>query len=127
MTAIEFYPFLYSLSCLDMPEPRVPKRRGRALEIAAYAFDQLASNVLPKPESWKPRSQKIQFNLLKLLVPGRGFEPLTNGLQNRCSTTELTRLYWGFSLSLPEFASGLLAKIPLFVLNLFANPRMSLP
>jgi hypothetical protein len=27
-----------------------------------------------------------------LLVPGRGFEPLTNGLQNRCSTTELTRL-----------------------------------
>ena len=28
---------------------------------------------------------------LSLLVPGRGFEPLTNGLQNRCSTAELTR------------------------------------
>src|SRR5262249_40562541 len=26
-----------------------------------------------------------------LLVPGAGFEPATNGLQNRCSTTELTR------------------------------------
>jgi hypothetical protein len=25
------------------------------------------------------------------LVPGDGFEPPTNGLQNRCSTTELTR------------------------------------
>jgi hypothetical protein len=25
------------------------------------------------------------------LVPGAGFEPATNGLQNRCSTTELTR------------------------------------
>jgi hypothetical protein len=24
-------------------------------------------------------------------VPGEGFEPPTNGLQNRCSTTELTR------------------------------------
>jgi hypothetical protein len=24
-------------------------------------------------------------------VPGDGFEPPTNGLQNRCSTTELTR------------------------------------
>ena len=29
---------------------------------------------------------------LFLLVPGDGFEPPTNGLQNRCSTTELTRL-----------------------------------
>src|SRR5262249_18928119 len=27
----------------------------------------------------------------KFLVPGAGFEPATNGLQNRCSTTELTR------------------------------------
>jgi hypothetical protein len=107
MTAIEFYPFLYSLSCLDMPEPRVPKRRGRALEIAAYAFDQLASNVLPKPESWKPRSQKIQFKLLKLLVPGRGFEPLTNGLQNRCSTTELTRQIKGLIPLASRFATGL--------------------
>ena len=25
------------------------------------------------------------------VVPDRGFEPLTNGLQNRCSTTELSR------------------------------------
>jgi hypothetical protein len=25
-------------------------------------------------------------------VPGEGFEPPTNGLQNRCSTPELTRL-----------------------------------
>ena len=60
-------------------------------------------------------------------VPGERFELPTNGLQNRCSTTELTRLYWGFSLSLPEFASALLAKIPLFVLSLFANPRTWLP
>jgi hypothetical protein len=29
---------------------------------------------------------------LILLVPGAGFEPATNGLQNRCSTAELTRL-----------------------------------
>jgi hypothetical protein len=26
------------------------------------------------------------------LVPGEGLEPPTNGLQNRCSTAELTRL-----------------------------------
>ena len=31
--------------------------------------------------------------LLILLVPGAGFEPATNGLQNRCSTAELTRPY----------------------------------
>jgi hypothetical protein len=29
---------------------------------------------------------------LILLVPGEGIEPPTNGLQNRCSTAELTRL-----------------------------------
>jgi hypothetical protein len=27
-------------------------------------------------------------------VPGAGFEPATNGLQNRCSTTELTRHFF---------------------------------
>jgi hypothetical protein len=32
-----------------------------------------------------------QTKSLILLVPGAGFEPATNGLQNRCSTTELTR------------------------------------
>src|SRR6266487_4194227 len=30
------------------------------------------------------------------LVPGEGFEPPTNGLQNRCSTPELTRLPLGY-------------------------------
>jgi hypothetical protein len=29
-------------------------------------------------------------------VPGEGIEPPTNGLQNRCSTAELARLYWVF-------------------------------
>jgi hypothetical protein len=29
--------------------------------------------------------------VLILLVPGEGIEPPTNGLQNRCSTAELTR------------------------------------
>ena len=30
------------------------------------------------------------------LVPGEGLEPPTNGLQNRCSTAELTRLRRAF-------------------------------
>jgi hypothetical protein len=34
-------------------------------------------------------------------VPGAGFEPATNGLQNRCSTTELTRQIKGLA-DLPE-------------------------
>ena len=33
----------------------------------------------------------VAVNLLKLLVPGEGIEPPTFGLQNRCSTAELTR------------------------------------
>ena len=35
----------------------------------------------------------MQFNLKKKqMVPGEGFEPPTFGLQNRCTTTVLTRL-----------------------------------
>jgi hypothetical protein len=52
----------------------------------------------------------ISVKCLILLVPGRGFEPLTNGLQNRCSTAELTRLYWVFRGSLATLASGKLAE-----------------
>src|SRR5205085_12493074 len=37
------------------------------------------------------------FALLSFeLVPGEGLEPPTNGLQNRCSTAELTRRLGGF-------------------------------
>ncbi len=35
---------------------------------------------------------------LILLVPGEGIEPPTNGLQNRCSTAELTRQDAGIKL-----------------------------
>ena len=48
------------------------------------------------------------YNLLLLLinlVPGEGIEPPTNGLQNRCSTAELTRqvggVFRGFRYELP--------------------------
>jgi hypothetical protein len=34
--------------------------------------------------------QDIDFICVRL-VPGEGIEPPTNGLQNRCSTAELTR------------------------------------
>jgi hypothetical protein len=41
-----------------------------------------------------------QGRTLILLVPGEGFEPPTNGLQNRCSTPELTRLtYWFYGIN----------------------------
>ena len=50
-----------------------------------------ASHTLPSGDFWEACWLKIQLKALILLVPGRGFEPLANGLQNRCSTTELTR------------------------------------
>src|SRR3981189_705817 len=38
----------------------------------------------------------FSLNLLNLLVPAEGFEPPTYGLQNRCTTTVLSRLWsWG--------------------------------
>ena len=46
-----------------------------------------SSHSLPSRFTGKMTIQKT----LEFPVPGDGFEPPTNGLQNRCSTTELTR------------------------------------
>jgi hypothetical protein len=49
-------------------------------------------NRLPKfPFVEKLSYRKGILALFTSLVPDEGFEPTTNGLQNRCSTTELTR------------------------------------
>jgi hypothetical protein len=68
------------------------------------------SQLLPEDDFWEAIMSRIDRKRLISLVPGRGFEPLTNGLQNRCSTAELTRLYWVFRASLATLASGLLAE-----------------
>ena len=44
-------------------------------------------------------------NLKDTMVPGEGFEPPTFGLQNRCTTTVLTRRYQGFRLVLASSLS----------------------
>jgi hypothetical protein len=48
---------------------------------------------IPFPGSYpgKGMGRQTSAKYLILLVPGEGFEPPTNGLQNRCSTAELTR------------------------------------
>ena len=42
------------------------------------------------------RNPCVRYGPRSTLVPGEGFEPPTNGLQNRCSTPELTRLPLGY-------------------------------
>jgi hypothetical protein len=50
-----------------------------------------SSHTVPKSDFWEDwRSQKCKKCLI-LLVPGERIELPTNGLQNRCSTAELTR------------------------------------
>jgi hypothetical protein len=51
---------------------------------------------------------------IDFLVPGEGIEPPTNGLQNRCSTAELTRhrpvtttLFHFHKRTISEIATGL--------------------
>src|ERR1700740_66190 len=46
---------------------------------------------LPNVDFWEDFLFGSLAKILILLVPGEGLEPPTNGLQNRCSTTELTR------------------------------------
>jgi hypothetical protein len=50
-----------------------------------------SSSVLPRGIFWEDGAKKMWAKSLILPVPGKGFEPLTFGLQNRCSTAELTR------------------------------------
>jgi hypothetical protein len=44
----------------------------------------------------EPQQSVAAAKLLIWLVPAAGFEPATNGLQNRCSTPELSRHATGF-------------------------------
>src|ERR1700740_3785711 len=46
---------------------------------------------LPNVDFWEDFLFGSLAKILILLVPGEGLEPPTNGLQNRCSTAELTR------------------------------------
>jgi hypothetical protein len=48
--------------------------------------------TLPRADLRVGVASKLVSKLLISLVPGERFELPTNGLQNRCSTTELTRL-----------------------------------
>jgi hypothetical protein len=50
-----------------------------------------SSHGLPSQDFWEDFCPPTTHKLLILLVPGEGLEPPTNGLQNRCSTAELTR------------------------------------
>ena len=60
----------------------------------------------PRRGAWdaSPAAQKPQ-EMRALLVPGERFELPTNGLQNRCSTTELTRQIKHLGLVGPSFAA----------------------
>ena len=62
-----------------------PLRRGASYLPPEYLVPLCAlAKFAPNP---------INLKSLILLVPGEGLEPPTNGLQNRCSTAELTRPY----------------------------------
>ena len=50
-----------------------------------------SSHSLPIQPFWEDLGERSPPKLLTFLVPGEGFEPPANGLQNRCSTPELTR------------------------------------
>src|SRR5262245_47297326 len=65
--------------------------RARPAPLLACWGLPLSSHSLPIGRFWEDLRLQISVKYLLLLVPGAGFEPATNGLQNRCSTTELTR------------------------------------
>jgi hypothetical protein len=51
-----------------------------------------SSHTLPDRDFWEDYGRQNSPKPLILLVPGERIELPTNGLQNRCSTAELTRL-----------------------------------
>jgi hypothetical protein len=61
--------------------------------IFEISFDLLpSSHRLPGRDFWEDLAPVVLLKPLISLVPGERFELPTNGLQNRCSTAELTRL-----------------------------------
>src|SRR5262245_19501723 len=66
-----------------------------------------SSHGLPTPNFWEDFRRHIADKCLILLVPGEGLEPPTNGLQNRCSTAELTRRINDLAYLARSIATGL--------------------
>src|SRR5262249_22913091 len=71
-----------------------PRRPGRREAACCHlrSSNLRSAQDLPSAIFGQICNLEIRSKSLILLVPGAGFEPATNGLQNRCSTTELTRL-----------------------------------
>ena len=70
--------------------PPISEEIGKLLGGPARASRYLPT-LFPNIDFWEDWRSKIGVKSLILLEPGVGFEPTTCGLQNRCSTTELTR------------------------------------
>ena len=57
-----------------------------------YRISDFLLSRLPFGSQVQTGTEDNSHKVLKLLVPGEGFEPPTFGLQNRCTATVLTRL-----------------------------------
>src|SRR5215470_12598381 len=60
-------------------------------DAAVLVVLRVSGGQLPPPRTVAVGFQSAVSAVASLLVPGERFELPTNGLQNRCSTTELTR------------------------------------
>jgi hypothetical protein len=77
------------------------KRRGITASVALAIFP-----CAPNRNFWKAATPRKCEKFLIYMVPGERIELPTNGLQNRCSTAELTRQYEVSYTVTDEFATG---------------------
>ena len=70
-------------------------RLGVTVRYAAFDPAHLKEITSVIEEFWQLCANRAPAEFRKV-VPGEGIEPPTFGLQNRCSTAELARLYWVF-------------------------------
>ena len=75
----------------EMPTAGSPEELGNRLALQRHDMIDRVGQPLPRVLHALRREWKSWNVLARAMVPGEGFEPPTFGLQNRCTTTVLTR------------------------------------
>ena len=70
---------------------------------------------------------RVSLVLSLYLVPGEGFEPPTFGLQNRCTTTVLTRQSFEIPTVFRTYSTRTVMHVPVFVPGQKRYVRLGVP
>src|SRR6266487_4363069 len=94
----------------------MPERQRDRVTLGEFSMRMLRKQMKRQFRAIRPLSLHCPSTILSKLEPVVGLEPTTDGLQNRCSTTELN---WLTNCSQITYAINLSSLLSIRILNLY--------